>query len=381
MGTIELKTVDELGARNRVGRATYVELLHLWDSATEILADFTTRFTFTIDLKGCRDTTTGSDGFAFYLASVGYEIPPNSAGYNLGLFNITTRGGVPGNQIVFFEFDTWENPDIDPPPPVQKHIGINNNNISSLAYVSWNLDYNRTQNVVIIYNATTKDLAVFLTLTWNVRYKIALGLASAIHYLHEDAEQCVLHRDIKSANVLLDEDFSTRLGDSGVAKLVDPLLGTQMTGVVGTYGYLAPEYFNHGRASKESDIYSFGVVALEIARGRRTYLDNEGYHVPLVKWVWELYVAGDILNEASERLKMEFHESEMICLLIVGLWCTHSIDRERPKAGQVIKVLQLEVPLPELPHDMHEYIVNPTHGQANSIQSQPVTSSLYNGGR
>ncbi|KAJ7958472.1 Lectin-like receptor kinase [Quillaja saponaria] len=220
------------------------------------------------------------------------------------------------------------------------------------------------------------------TLQWNLRYKIALGLASAIHYLHEDAEQCVLHRDIKSANVLLDTDFSTKLGDFGVAKLVDPLLRTRMTGVVGTYGYLAPEYFNHGRASKESDIYSFGVVALEIACGRKTYLDNEGYHVPLVKWVWELYVAGDILNAADERLKMEFDESEMRCLLIVGLWCTHPNDRKRPKAGQVIKVLQLGAPLPELPHDMHENVVHPTHGgQANSIQSQPITSSLDNGGR
>ncbi|KAF7830370.1 L-type lectin-domain containing receptor kinase IX.1-like [Senna tora] len=72
------------------------------------------------------------------------------------------------------------------------------------------------------------------TLAWNVRYKIALGMATAIHYLHEDAEQCVLHRDIKSANVLLDTDFNTKLGDFGMAKLVDPRLRTLRTGVVGT---------------------------------------------------------------------------------------------------------------------------------------------------
>ncbi|KAJ7966290.1 putative Kinase [Quillaja saponaria] len=150
-----------------------------------------------------------------------------------------------------------------------------------------------------------------ITLQWNERYKIALGLASAIHYLHENAEQCVLHRDIKSANVLLDADFSTKLGDFGVAKLLDPLCSTQRTVLVGTYGYLAPEYLHHGRASKESDIFSFGVVALEIACGRRTYLDNEGYHVPLVRWIWELYEAGDILNAADERLNMNFDEMEM----------------------------------------------------------------------
>ncbi|KAJ7958467.1 Lectin receptor kinase [Quillaja saponaria] len=544
--SIELNLV---GTPFRVGRAIYAESLHLWDSSTGILTDFTTSFSFTV-------ATRGSDGFAFFLAPVGYKIPPNSAAENLGLFNITSRRGLPNNQIIFIEFDTMVNPEIDPPPPVKKHIGINNNSISSLAYASWNLEYNITQEVLIAYNSTTKDLVVVLsnesnsgsislshninlmealpewitigfsastgnlalglsfgflyvkkkrsknidshgndleretfprrfhyqelvvatnsfandrrlgqggsgqvykgilidlcrlvavkriiaksensdrtfineakiisrlihrnlvqfigwcneedeillvhefmpngsldthlfgnrrTLQWNLRYKIALGLASAMHYLHEDAEQCVIHRDIKSANVLLGRDFSTKLGDFGVAKLVDPLLRTQMNGVVGTYGYLAPEYFNHGKASKESDMYSFGVVALEIVCGRRTYLDNEGDHVPLLKWVWELYVAGDILNAADERLKMEFDESEMRCLLIVGLWCTHPNDRKRPKAGQVIKVLQLGAPLPELPHDMHENVVHPTHGgQANSIQSQPITSSLEKGGR
>ena len=117
----------------------------------------------------------------------------------------------------------------------------------------------------------------------------------ALRYLHEDAEQSVLHRDIKSANVLLDTDFSTKLGDFGMAKLVDPLFRTQRTRLVGTYGYLAPEYIHEGRASKESDIYSFGVMALEIACGKRFYKDGE-FHVPLVNWVWQMYVEGNVLD-------------------------------------------------------------------------------------
>lgn len=97
------------------------------------------------------------------------------------------------------------------------------------------------------------------TLPWGVRYKIALGLVSALNHLHEEAEQCVLHRDIKPANVLLDTDFSTKLGDFGVAKFVDPQLRTdRMTAVVGTFSYLALEYVSVGRVSKESDMYSFG---------------------------------------------------------------------------------------------------------------------------
>ncbi|MED6142828.1 hypothetical protein PIB30_001027 [Stylosanthes scabra] len=224
------------------------------------------------------------------------------------------------------------------------------------------------------------------SLPWNLRYKAAIGVARALHYLHEDAEQCVLHRDIKSANVLLDNDFSTKLGDFGMAKLVDPRLRTQRTGVVGTYGYLAPEYINGGRASKESDMYSFGVVALEIASGRRTFRDGE-FHVPITSWIWQLYVDGNVMEGADERLSKDFNVNEMMSLLTVGLWCTHPDVKERPKAAQVIKVLQLEAPLPDLPKDMHHNIVLPQRSDTVqqphcSGESPPaITTSLVYGGR
>ncbi|KAL2317961.1 hypothetical protein Fmac_031837 [Flemingia macrophylla] len=222
------------------------------------------------------------------------------------------------------------------------------------------------------------------TLSWEVRYNVALGVVVALRYLHEDAEQCVLHRDIKSANVLLDTNFSTKLGDFGMAKLVDPRLRTQRTGVVGTYGYLAPEYINEGRASMESDIYSFGVVALELACGRRTYYDGE-FHVPLVNWVWQKYVEGNVLDAVDEKLNNEFDVDEMTSLIIVGLWCTNPNDKERPKAAQVIKVLQLELPLPLLPLDMHEHpppsLVTQVQRTDNSLQSIPFTNSLVSVGR
>ncbi|CAL8995915.1 unnamed protein product [Prunus brigantina] len=91
----------------------------------------------------------------------------------------------------------------------------------------------------------------------------------------------------------------------------------------------------------------------EIACGRRTYQDGE-FHVPLVSWVWELYLAGNLLHAVDERLDKIFDKNEMECLLIVGLWCTHPNSKGRPRAGKVMKVLQLEAPLPELPHDMQE---------------------------
>ncbi|KAJ0593071.1 putative protein kinase RLK-Pelle-L-LEC family [Helianthus annuus] len=104
-------------------------------------------------------------------------------------------------------------------------------------------------------------------LTWGTRFKIAQGLASSLLYLHEEWEQCVLHRDIKSSNVMLDSNFNAKLGDFGLAKLVDHEKGSQTTMLAGTMGYMAPECVVTGRANKESDVYGFGVLALEIACG------------------------------------------------------------------------------------------------------------------
>ncbi|WVY91639.1 hypothetical protein V8G54_037153 [Vigna mungo] len=170
-----------------------------------------------------------------------------------------------------------------------------------------------------------------------------------------------------------------------MAKFVDPRLRTQMTGVVGTFGYLAPEYLNGRKASKESDIYSFGVVALEIACGRRTYHDGE-FHVPLMNWVWQQYVKGNVMDVVDERLNKEFNVDEMRSLIIVGLWCTNPNDKERPKAAQVIKVLELEAPLPELPLDMHDrlppsLVTYSEQPNFQSVQTLPFTDSFISVGR
>ncbi|EEF38273.1 kinase, putative [Ricinus communis] len=189
-------------------------------------------------------------------------------------------------------------------------------------------------------------------LPWKLRYKIALELASALQYLHEGVEKCVLHRDIKPENILLDNDFTTKLGDFGIAKLVDARFITETTNPLGTRGYIAPEYQIDGRASKDSDMFSFGVVALEIACGRRNYRNEDPLR--LIKEVWTYYKAGNILDAADDRLDTDFDSEELKCLMIVGLLCTNPIDKERPSVGQVIQFLKFESPLPELPHMMHD---------------------------
>ncbi|KAJ9550465.1 hypothetical protein OSB04_014510 [Centaurea solstitialis] len=190
-------------------------------------------------------------------------------------------------------------------------------------------------------------------LTWGTRYKIAHGLASALLYLHEGWEQCVLHRDIKSSNVMLDSNFNPKLGDFGLAKLVDHEKGSQTTMLAGTLGYMAPECVVTGKASKESDVFSFGVVALEIACGRKPI----EYHSPerqirLVEWVWELYGIGTLLEAADPRLGLDFMEEEIKRLMIVGLWCAHPDSNLRPSIRQSIQVLNSEASLPILPSKM-----------------------------
>ncbi|KAL7584552.1 hypothetical protein Lser_V15G45969 [Lactuca serriola] len=190
-------------------------------------------------------------------------------------------------------------------------------------------------------------------LKWGTRYKIAHGLASALLYLHEEWEQCVLHRDIKASNVMLDTNFNAKLGDFGLAKLVDHEKGSQTTMLAGTLGYMAPECVVTGKATRESDVFSFGVVALEIACGRKPimYMAQEN-QIQLVEWVWEIYGARTLLEAVDPRLGSEYVEEEIKCLMIVGLWCAHPDPDLRPSMRHVIQVLNSEDSLPILPSKM-----------------------------
>ncbi|XP_054779487.1 L-type lectin-domain containing receptor kinase IX.1-like [Prosopis cineraria] len=187
-------------------------------------------------------------------------------------------------------------------------------------------------------------------LTWSARFKIAQGLASALLYLHEEWEQCVVHRDIKSSNIMLDSNFNAKLGDFGLARLVDHVKGSQTTALAGTIGYMAPESVTTGRASKESDVYSFGVVALEIACGRKPINhDAPENEINIVNWLWHLYGTGKILEAVDSRLEGHFDHDQIKCLMIVGLWCAHPDHTRRPSIRQAIHVLNFEASLPSLP--------------------------------
>ncbi|XP_054778294.1 L-type lectin-domain containing receptor kinase IX.1-like [Prosopis cineraria] len=190
-------------------------------------------------------------------------------------------------------------------------------------------------------------------LTWKMTYDISLALAWALLYLHEEWDQCVLHRDFKASNIMLDSNFNAKLGDFGLARLVDHKKGSQTTVIAGTRGYIAPEYFITSKATKQTDIYSFGVVLLEIASGRKLIdLSNEA-ETTIVDWVWQLNGLGKMLEVADLKLSGTFDEYQMERLVVVGMWCAHPDQSCRPSSiTQVIQVLKLEAPLPSLPREM-----------------------------
>ncbi|GMN51939.1 hypothetical protein TIFTF001_021091 [Ficus carica] len=165
--------------------------------------------------------------------------------------------------------------------------------------------------------------AISPPLTWDVRHRVSLGLASSLLYLHEEWEQCVVHRNVKSSNIMLDSRFNAKLGDFGLARLMDHEIGPQTTRLAGTLGYLTPEYVRTRRASKESDVYSFGVVCLEIVSGRKSVDPLEEYQMWFVEWVWELYGMGNLILAVDKRLQSDFDQKQTECLMVVGLWCIH----------------------------------------------------------
>ncbi|KAG6571879.1 L-type lectin-domain containing receptor kinase IX.1, partial [Cucurbita argyrosperma subsp. sororia] len=234
-------------------------------------------------------------------------------------------------------------------------------------------------------------------LTWECRYRIAQGIASGLLYLHEEWEKCVVHRDIKSSNVMLDSSFNAKLGDFGLARLVDHNKGSQTTLLAGTIGYLAPECATTGRASKESDVYSFGMVALEISCGRKPFDPNaEEEKIVMVEWVWKLYGCGKLLEGIDSKLIQERFgdeqqkEEQMERLMVVGLWCAHPDSNCRPSIRQAINVMNFEAPLPLLPSQLpvptYEFLPirrsnasssPPSSATQNSVASHTINSSNF----
>lgn len=177
-------------------------------------------------------------------------------------------------------------------------------------------------------------------LDWPSRYKIAVGIARGISYLHHDCIPHIIHRDIKSSNILLDKDMEARVSDFGLATLMDPDKTHVSTLIAGTFGYLAPEYFDTGKATAKGDVYSFGVVLLELLTGKKPTDEafiEEG--TKLVSWVKA------VVQQNREELVLDSSldccpTNEINHVFNIALMCLEPEPSKRPTMAETVKLLE-----------------------------------------
>uniref|UniRef100_M1DCI9 non-specific serine/threonine protein kinase n=1 Tax=Solanum tuberosum TaxID=4113 RepID=M1DCI9_SOLTU len=209
-------------------------------------------------------------------------------------------------------------------------------------------------------------------LDWDTRFKILSGLASTLVYLHEECGNPIVHRDIKPNNVMLDTEYNAHLGDFGLARLLQNE-NFVTTMVAGTPGYLAPEVSYTGRATPESDVYSFGMVVLEVVCGRRSKGIME--ENSLVDKVWSSYEKGTILECMDQTLDGKFDNVQAQRCFITGLACLHPDRTLRPKMRKVVQVfMNPDEPLMKLPESRPSLVCVSWHSPTCST----ITTSLDN---
>ncbi|XP_011004969.1 PREDICTED: BRASSINOSTEROID INSENSITIVE 1-associated receptor kinase 1-like isoform X2 [Populus euphratica] len=180
-------------------------------------------------------------------------------------------------------------------------------------------------------------------LDWPKRKRIALGSARGLAYLHDHCDPKIIHRDVKAANILLDEEFEAVVGDFGLAKLMDYKDTHVTTAVRGTIGHIAPEYLSTGKSSEKTDVFGYGVMLLELITGQRAFdlarLANDD-DVMLLDWVKGLLKDKKLEMLVDADLQGIYIDDEVEQLIQVALLCTQSSPMERPKMSEVVRMLE-----------------------------------------
>jgi len=182
-----------------------------------------------------------------------------------------------------------------------------------------------------------------INLGWPTRSKICIGTARGLAYLHETVKPPIVHRDIKASNILLDKHFNPKIADFGLAKLFPDNITHISTRVAGTIGYLAPEYAMRGQLTKKADVYSFGVLMLEIISGR----SNKDSSLPgeqqfILETTWQLHEENRLLEIVDPRLRGDYPEEDVLRFIHIALFCTQAAAQSRPTMTQVVAMLSGE---------------------------------------
>ncbi|KAG6421389.1 hypothetical protein SASPL_117940 [Salvia splendens] len=179
---------------------------------------------------------------------------------------------------------------------------------------------------------------------WKIRSQICIGVAQGLAFLHEEVRPHIIHRDIKASNVLLDKDFKAKISDFGLAKLFPTNATHISTRVAGTHGYLAPEYAIRGKLTRKADVYSFGVLLMEIVCGR----SHRDKRLPagaqnLLEMAWTLYEKGLLSELVDSSVEGDSNIDEACKYLKIGFLCTQVMPKTRPAMSVVAKMLKGEI--------------------------------------
>uniref|UniRef100_A0A0E0FIM7 non-specific serine/threonine protein kinase n=1 Tax=Oryza nivara TaxID=4536 RepID=A0A0E0FIM7_ORYNI len=196
-------------------------------------------------------------------------------------------------------------------------------------------------------------------LCWQLRYHIALGTARGLAYLHEECKDCIVHCDMKPDNVLLDTDFCPKIADFGMAKLLNRDFSRALTTMRGTIGYLAPEWISGLPITHKADVYSYGMMLLEIISGRRNSEKiKEGRHT-----YFPIYAAckvneGDVMCLLDSRLKGNADAEQLEKACRIACWCIQDYVDQRPMMGQVVLMLEgaMDVLVPPIPRSLQNFV-------------------------
>uniref|UniRef100_A0A0E0NC79 non-specific serine/threonine protein kinase n=3 Tax=Oryza TaxID=4527 RepID=A0A0E0NC79_ORYRU len=218
------------------------------------------------------------------------------------------------------------------------------------------------------------------SLDWSKRMRIAVGAARGLLYLHEQCNPKIIHRDVKAANILLDESFEAIVGDFGLAKLLDRQESHVTTAVRGTIGHIAPEYLSTGQSSEKTDVYGFGILLLELITGPKTLSNGHAQSQKgmILDWVREVKEENKLDKLVDRDLKDSFDFAELECSVDVILQCTQTNPILRPKMSEVLNALEANVTLPENGIDLNREV--PPYGGSCSFSvrhEDPHDSSSF----